>query len=100
MRGRLDRHGFFGRLDPQVSTAEIGDVWQAFLDDLRVQVRDVQKNVILVRSRAATLADFHVHAARNNVSRCEVFDRWRVLFHEPLAERVAQNAALSTHPFG
>ncbi len=46
MGGRLNRDGALRRVDPQIGLDEIGDVREFFVDHLRIQMGQVQINVI------------------------------------------------------
>src|SRR5690606_7544410 len=63
VRRRLDRHELLDRVDAEVDARELGDVGEALLDDVRVDVREVEVDVVLVRPGAAALADLEVHRA-------------------------------------
>jgi hypothetical protein len=98
--GRLDRHQLLDRVDAEVDARELGDVGQALLDDVRVDVGQVEVDVVLVGSGAAPVADLEVHRARDHVARREVLDRRGVALHEALPLAVAQDAALAARALG
>ena len=56
----------------------------------------MQVDVVLQRTHAATLADLHRHRTRHHVTTRQVLRRRRVALHEALALAVAQHAALAT----
>ncbi len=79
---------------------ELGDVGQARLDHLGVDVGQVEVDVVLIRSGAAPLAHLEVHRPRHHVAWSEVLDGGGVALHETLAVTVAQDAPLATGPLG
>ena len=100
MRRRHHGNRRLDRVDPGEADGNLADAGQTFHDGLRVQVRDVQQDMILVRATATAFVDFGDHGARDHVARGEVFQVRRVAFHETLAIAVAQNAAFAAHAFG
>src|SRR5690606_11546533 len=92
---RLDGDQFLDGVYTQVDARELRDVGQALLDDVSVDVREIEVDVVLVRARAAALADLEVHGAADHVARRQVLDGRRVALHEPFALAVAQDAALT-----
>jgi hypothetical protein len=67
---------------------------------VRIEVVEVQEDVVLVLADAAAFADFHGHAARDNVARGKVLGVRRIALHEALALGVGQIAALAARALG
>ena len=65
--------------------ADLGDARQPLVQHLRIEMVEVQVDVILELADAAALADFDRHRARNHVARREVLGGRRVALHEALA---------------
>src|SRR5215471_506106 len=70
------------------------------MQELRTEVLQVEQNVILLRAAATTLADFDRHRAADDVPSGQVFRVWSIAFHEALALRVGEIAALAACAFG
>ena len=68
--------------------------------DGRVEMIEMQKDVVLFRSDAAPLADFDGHGAGDDVARGEVLGRRRVALHEALAFGIDHVAAFAARAFG
>lgn len=65
-----------------------------------LEVREVEQDVVLVRSGAAAFADLVRHGPRDDVAGGEVLDGGGVALHEALAVGVAQDAALAAGGLG
>src|SRR6516162_752627 len=65
----------------------------------RVEMIQMQINMILVWSHAASLADLHCHGSRDDIPGSQVARAWRVALHEPFAFAVHQVAALPACSF-
>src|SRR5699024_1948655 len=61
---------------------------------------EVQQDEVLIWPRTAAFSHFVGHGASDNVTRCQVFNRWRVAFHEPLTVVVSEDTAFTTDRFG
>ena len=61
---------------------------------------EVQVDMVAVFADAAALVDFHGHGAADDVTRGQVLRVRRVAFHEALAVRIGQVAALAAHALG
>ncbi len=70
------------------------------MQDRRIEVIEVQEDVVLVRPHAAAFADFQRHRATDHIARREVFHRRRVTLHEALTIRIGKIAALPARAFG
>ena len=70
------------------------------MDDLGIQMRQMQVDMILAGADAAALADFDGHGARDHVARGQVLGRGRVALHEALAFGIDQIAAFAARAFG
>ncbi len=100
MRGGEHGNGLGVWLDTQVRTSELGDVRELGIDVSRLQVGEVQQDVILVGTATATLTDLVGHGTGNDVTRCEVLDGGCVTLHEALTIGVTQDATLATSRLG
>jgi hypothetical protein len=98
--GRQDRDRLAGHVDAGEDARGFGDARQALVDDLRVEMLDVQLDVVLVRATAAAFANLDGHRAGNDVTRGEVLGRGRIALHEALAVAVGDVAALAAHALG
>src|SRR3546814_9616436 len=78
----------------------LGDAGQLLVDVLRIQVGQVQVDVVLVLADAAAFADLDGHRARDHVTRGKVLGVGRVALHEAFAAGIAQDAAFATHALG
>src|SRR5690606_23281527 len=94
-RDRLLLHVHAGE-DPRA----LGDAGQLLVDVLRVEVGQVEVDVVVVLADAVAGADFHGHRAADHVARGQVLGVGRIALHEALALVVAQDAALAAHAFG
>src|SRR5690606_8924881 len=93
---RLDRHRLLHRVDTQIGSAEVGDVWKLLVDDLGAKVRCVQVDVALAvdpPSRPHLVVD----GAGDHVAGGEILHGRSVPLHEPLPMVVPQYATLTTH---
>ena len=98
--GRQDRDRLARHVDAGEDARGLGDAGQALVDHLRVEMLDVQLDVVLVRAAAAAFADLDGHRAADDVARGEVLGRRRIALHEALAARVGDVAALAAHALG
>ncbi len=95
-----DRHGLLGDVDPGEDLRGLRDAGQALVDQRRVQVLDVQVDVVVLGADAAALANLQGHGAADHVAAGEVLGRGGVALHEALALGVGEIAALAPHPLG
>src|SRR5690606_9261599 len=93
-------HWFGYRVDAEIGASELRDVRQLRLKHLCTEVRAVEVDVVLVRASAAAVEHLLHHAACDDVSRGEVFNRRRVALHEAFATRVTQDRALTARTLG
>ena len=100
VRGGVDGHRLGVGLDAEVGARELGDVGQLGVDVRRLQVGQVEQDVVLVRPGAAAVADLHRHVAGHHVARGQVLHRRGVALHEPLALGVAQDRAFTAGRLG
>ena len=100
VHGRQDRDRLLGHIHAGENLGRLRDTRQALVQDLRIQVIQVQEDVVLVRTHAATLADFDGHGARDHVARGQVLHGRRIALHEALAFRVGQITALAARALG
>jgi hypothetical protein len=85
--GRHHRDRLAGDVDAGENLGALRDAGQALVQDLRVEMVEVQVDVVLVLADAAAFADFHRHRARDDVARGEVLHAGRIALHEALALR-------------
>ena len=100
VRRGLDRDRLLRGLHLEVDARELGDVRELLLEDPRVQMREVQEDVIASRSEAASLLDLLIDRAGDHVTGREVLDRGGVSLHEPFPVAVADHRALAAGAFG
>ncbi len=84
VRRREYRHRLGVRLHTEVGAGEFGDVRELGINVRRLQVGQVQEDVVLVRAAAAAFTDFVGHGAGHDVTRCQVLDGGGVALHEAL----------------
>ena len=70
------------------------------MQDLRIEMLEVQMNVVLLRPDAAALADLDGHGAADDVARGQVLGVRRIALHEALALGVREVAALAARALG
>ena len=80
--------------------ADFGDARQPLGENLRIEMIEMQEDVVLLRPDAAAFADLDGHGARDDVARGEVLGRRRVALHEALALGVDQIGAFAARAFG
>ena len=83
--GRDDRDRLLIHVDAGENLGAFRNAGQAFSKRFRRQVVQIEVDMVAIGAHAAAFADFHRHAARNNVARGEILGGGRVAFHEPLA---------------
>jgi hypothetical protein len=98
--GRQDRDRLLGHVDAGEDLGAFGDARQALVQDLRIQVVQVQEDVVLVRTDAAAFADFDGHGAADHVARGQILGGRRIALHEALAFGIGQIAALAARALG
>ena len=80
--------------------ADSGNARQPLVQHRRVEMVEVQVDVVLVLADAAALADLDRHAAGDHVAGGQVLGRRRVALHEALALGIDEIAALAARAFG
>ena len=73
---------------------------QTLCQPRRIEVIEVQEDVVFLLADATSLADLDGHGARNHVARGEVLGRRRVALHEALALGVDQIGAFAASALG
>ena len=86
--GGLHRYRLLRGVHAREDARRLGDTRQALMDDLRVQMLDVEIDIILVGAAAAPLADLDRHRAADHVAAGQVLGVRRIALHEALAVRV------------
>jgi hypothetical protein len=97
--GRHDRQRLFQAIDTSELQADFMDTRQALHDGGRVEMGDVQQDIVLIDTATATFLDFSSHGAGNHITRSQVLCVRRVTLHEALLATITQNAAFATHAF-
>lgn len=85
VNGRQNRDWLAGDVDAGEDLGALGNPRQAFMQHGRIEMVEMQEDVILVLADAAAFADLQRHAARYHVARGKVLGRRRVTLHEALA---------------
>ena len=68
VHGRQDRDGLLGDIDAREDARRFRDTRQPLMDDLRVQMAQVQMDMVLVRTAAPPLADLDRHRAADDIA--------------------------------
>src|SRR5690606_36551002 len=76
------------------------DARQLLVDVGRIEVGQVEVDVVPVLADAAAFADLERHRPADHVARGQVLGVGRVALHEALAAAVAQDAAFAAHALG
>src|SRR3546814_19529753 len=96
----MDRRRHRKRLARQVDTSEdlagFSDTWQPLGQHLRVDMVEVQVDIVAVLADAAAFAHLHRHRAGEDVERRQVLSRWGIALHEARPLGDSQIAALRT----
>jgi hypothetical protein len=98
--GRHHRDRLLGDVDAGEDLGGLRDARQALVQQRRVEVLQMQLDVVPVRPAAAALVDLDGHRARDHVPRREILGRGRVALHEALAVGVGEIAALAAGALG
>ncbi len=69
------------------------------MQNSRIEMVKMQIDVVLVLANAATSADFHGHAARDNVTRSKILGGRRITLHEALTFGIDEIAAFTACAF-
>ena len=94
-RDRLLRH-----VDAREDPRAFGNAGKPLVQDLRIEMIEMQVDVVGVLADAAAFADLDRHGARHDVARGEVLRGRRIALHEALALRVGDVAAFAARAFG
>src|SRR5208337_4619162 len=89
-----------GDIDAGEDARAFRNAGQALVQHLRVEMVEVQINVVLILADAAAFADLDGHRAPDDVARSQVFGVRRVALHEARASRVDEIAAFSARALG
>ena len=100
MHGRQDRNRLARHVDAGENPRALGNARQALMQDRRVEMFEMQIDVILLLADAPALADFHGDRARDHVARREILHRWRIALHEALALAIGEIAAFAARALG
>jgi hypothetical protein len=100
MHGGQHRNRVPGHVDAGEYLRRLGNAGQPFVQHLRIEVIEVQVEMILLAADAALFADFDHHGARDHVARSEVLGRRRVALHEALALGIDQVGAFPARALG
>ena len=77
-----------------------GNAGQSLGENGRIEVVEMQENMVLVLADAAPFANLHRHGARYDVARGQVLGRGGIALHEALAFRIGDIAALAPRALG
>ncbi len=100
MHRRQHRDRLLGQIDAGENLGALRNSGQALMQDLRIEMIEVEIDVILVLADAAAFADLHRHGARNHVARRKILHGGRIALHEALAGGIGQIAAFAARAFG
>ena len=98
--GRQDRDRLLGHIDAGEDARALGNARQPLVQHLRIEMVEVQVDVVLVLADAAAFADLHRHRAADDVARGEVLGGGRVALHEALALGIDEIAAFAARALG
>ena len=94
-RDRLARH-----VDAREDLRALRNAGQALVQHLRIEMIEMQEDVILGLADAAAFANLDRHRTRDDVARGEVLRGRRITLHEALALGIDEIAALASRPLG
>ena len=100
VHGRHDRDRLAGHVDAGEDARGFRNAGQALVQDRRIEMVEVQVDVVLELADAAAFADLDGHRARDHVARREVLGRRRVALHEALALGIGDIGAFAARAFG
>ncbi len=100
VHGRDHRDRLAGEIDAGEDARALGDAGQPLVQHRRIEMIEVQENVVLVLADAAAFADLDGHRARDDVARSKIFRRRRVALHEAFALGVHKVSAFAAGAFG
>ena len=97
--GRDHRYRFLGRIHARENLGTFRDAGQAFVDDVRAEVLQVQVNMVFLGPNAPALADLDRHRSADDIPGGKVFGVRCVALHEAFAFGVGKETALAAHAF-
>src|SRR5690554_4991548 len=97
--GRNHRNRLFNRVNVSKGTGQLTDTRQTQVQGFFTQVIQLQKNVILVGTTAATFKNLQNHGTGHNVTAGQVFGVRSITLHEALAFGVDQVTTLTPATF-
>ncbi len=100
VHGRQDGDRLLRQVDAGEDLGALGNARQALVQDFRVEMVEVQVDVVLVLADAAAFADLQRHRAADDVARGEILHRGRIALHEALALGVGQVTAFAARALG
>ena len=100
MDGGHHRDRLPGDIDIGEVVPDLVDRGQPLHDGLGAEVSHVEHHVVLVRTAATAFLDLLVHAARNEIPRCQILQRRRIALHETFAIGIAQDRTFAAAAFG
>ena len=100
MDRRRNRQRFAGQVDAGEDLAALGNARQALAEHGRINVVEVQVDVVFLGAHAAAFAHLERHRTRNDVAAGEVLRAGRIALHEALALGIGQIAALAACALG
>ena len=100
MTGWVNRDWLFRRVYTEKSNTGLTNTRQAFLDNINPKVIEFQHHMVLVRTTAATFANFRGNRTAHHISAGQVFGLGCITLHHAFAGTVHQVTALATRTFG
>jgi hypothetical protein len=85
-----------GDIDTSENGGSLRDTGETLGKNVRAQVVEIKKNVILVGTSTATLADLDGHRSGHNVTRGQLFGSGGIALHETLTLSVQKETTLTT----
>jgi len=79
-----------GNVDTSEDSGGLRDTRKTLVKDVWRQVRQLQEDVVLVRSDTTSLSDLQSHRSRNNVTRSKILGGRGVSLHKSFTLRVEQ----------
>jgi len=100
VNGGEHRNGLLGNIDTSEDGGGLRDTGQTLVEDLGGQVRELEVNVVLIRTDTTALADLHGHGSGDNVTRGKILGSGCVTLHEALTLTVEKVSTLATRALG
>ena len=85
MHGRQDGDRFLGHIHTRENLGSLRNARQAFMQNGRAQMFQMQMDMIALGPYTTAFTDFHGHGARNHIAARQILGRRRIAFHETLA---------------